>query len=474
VTRRGMIEWGCLDEEDRMAHNYTECNRDQLYLLPPSMKDWLGEEHFAWFLLDAMEQMDLSAFHAAYRSDGKGQQAHHPEIVLAVLLYGYCHGERSSRQLERLCEESVPYRILAADTRPDHCAFARFRQRHESALKAVFLEVLRLCAEAGVVKVGVVSLDGTKLKANAALSANRTLEGLEKEIAAMVSEAAARDAEEDARYGADRRGDELPEGLRHREDRLRRLRECKAKLEAEQEAARRAQEEKIKQRDAEEEATGRKKRGRAPKTPEQAAEEKAESKANTTDPPSGIMKTRQGYVQGYNAQAVVTEDQYVVAAALTAEANDQKQLHPMLNQAAANLDAVGVDEKIGAGLADAGYCSEKNLTSGSDDGPELLVNTTKDWKRRKALREEPPPRGRIPKGLTATQRMERKLRTKRGAALYRKRAQTVEPVFGQVKDARRLDRFCRRGDTACDSEWAVMCATHNLLKLYRSGRAKWN
>jgi transposase len=308
-----------------MAYNYTECNRDQLYLLPPSMKAWLGEDHFAWFLLDAMDQMDLSAFHAAYRSDGKGQQAHPPEIVLPVMLYGYCHGERSSRQLERLCEESVPYRILAADTRPDHCAFARFRQRHESALKAVFMEVLRLCAEAGVLKVGVVSLDGTKLKANAALSANRTLEGLEKEkeIAAMVSEASARDAEEDAQYGADRRG---AGGCR------------------------------LLQREE----------------------------------PDERFRRRAG-------------------------------------------------------------------ASGKHDE-----------------RLEPPPRGRIPKGLTATQRMERKLRTKRGAARYRKRAQTVEPVFGQVKDARGLDRFCRRGDTACDSEWAVMCATHNLLKLYRSGKAKWN
>jgi transposase len=457
-----------------MAPNYTECNRDQLYLLPPSMKDWLGEEHFAWFLLDALEKMNLSGFHEAYRSDGKGQKAHHPEILLAVLLYGYCHGERSSRQLERLCEESVPYRILAAGTLPDHCAFARFRQRHELALKTVFLEVLRLCAEAGVLRVGVVSLDGTKMRGNAALSSNRTLEGLEKEIAAMVSEAAKRDAEEDARYGVDRRGDELPEDLRHREDRLRRLRECKAKLEAEREAARREQEEKIEQRKAEEAATGQKKRGRPPKTPEQAAEERAESKANPTDPSSEIMKARQGYVQGYNAQAVVTEDQYVVAAELTTEANDQKQLHPMLEKAAANLDAVGVKQEIGVGLADAGYCSEKNLTGGSSDGPELLVNTTKDWKRRKALREQPPPRGRIPKGWTATQRMERRLRTKRGAALYRKRAQTVEPVFGQIKDARGLDRFCRRGDPACDSEWAVMCATHNLLKLYRSGKASWN
>ena len=455
-----------------MAYNYTECNRSQLYLLPPSMKEWLGEDHFAWFLLDAVGQMDLSAFHEPYRSDGKGQKAHHPEILLAVTLYGYCHGERSSRQLERLCLESVPYRILAADTAPDHCAFARFRQRHEAALKAVFLDVLRLCAEAGVLRVGVVSLDGTKMKASASLSANRTLEGLEKEITGMLSDAASRDAEEDARYGKDRRGDELPEDLRHREERLRRLGECKAKLEAEKEAARRAQEAKIEQREAEEAATGRKKRGCAPKTPEQAAEEKAESKANTTDPASEIMKTRQGYVQGYNAQAVVTEDQYIVAPGLTTEANDQHQLHPMLDEAAANLEAVGVEKKIGAGLADAGYCSEKNLTERSGDGPELLVNTTKDWKRRKALREGPPPRGRIPKKLTATERMERKLLTKRGAGLYRKRAQTVEPVFGQIKDARGLDRFCRRGESACESEWAVMCATHNLLKLFRSGTVR--
>ena len=463
-----------MDREKRMAYNYTVCNRDQLYLLPPSMKDWLTEDHFVWFLVDAIGQMDLSAFHAAHRPDGKGQKAHHPAIMLSALLYGYCHGERSSRQLERLCQESVPYRILAADTAPDHCAFARFRQRHEAALEAVFLEVLRLCAEAGVLKVGVVSLDGTKMKANASLAANRTLEGLEKEIAAMLSEAASRDAAEDARYGKDRRGDELPEGLRRREERLRRLAECKAKLEGEKAAARRAQEEKIEQREAEEAATGRKKRGRQPKTPEQAAQEKAESKANTTDPTSEIMKARQGYVQGYNAQAVVTQEQYIVAPGLTTEANDQRQLHPMLNEAAANLEAVGVTKKIGAGLADAGYCSDRNLTAVGPDGPELLVNTTKDWKRRKALREESPPRGRIPKGLTATERMERKLRTKRGAALYKKRAQTVEPVFGQIKDTRRLDGFCRRGELACESEWAVICATHNLLKLWRSGKARWN
>jgi transposase len=456
-----------------MAQNYTDCNRDQLYLLPPRMRDWLGEEHFVWFLLDAVEQMDLSAFHAAHRSDGKGQKAHHPSIMLPVLLYGYCHGERSSRQLERLCQESVPYRILASDTAPDHCAFARFRQRHEAALKEMFLEVLRLCAEAGVLKVGVVSLDGTKLKGNASLSSNRTLAGLEKEIQGMLSEAASRDAEEDARYGADRRGDELPEELRGREDRLRWLRACKAKLEGEKAAARRGQEEKIERREAEEAAAGRKKRGRKPKSPDQVAEEQSESKANVTDPESGIMKARSGHIQGYNAQAAVTEDQYVVASAVTAEANDQHQLDPMLNQAGTNLESVGV-KKIGTVLADAGYCSEANLREADGAGPELFVNTTKDWKRRKALREGSPPRGRIPKGLTAIERMERKLCTKRGAWLYKKRAQTVEPVFGQIKAARGLDGFSRRGLSACESEWSVICATHNLLKLFRSGKANRN
>ncbi|MFH1498081.1 MAG: transposase [Verrucomicrobiota bacterium] len=457
-----------------MAYNFTTCNRDQLYLLPPSMKDWLGEDHFVWFLLDAIEEMDLSAFHAAYRRDGKGQKAHNPKVMVAVLLYGYCHGERSSRQLERLCQESVPYRILASDTAPDHCAFARFRQRHEAQLKSLFHDILRLCGEAGVLKVGLVSLDGTKMKANASLAANRTLAGLEKEIAAMVSEAAARDAEEDVRYGRDRRGDELPTELRHRQDRLRRLAECQARLAAEKEAARREQENKLAQREAEEAASGAKKRGRRPKTPDQVVEAKAEAKANITDPGSAIMKTRQGYVQGYNAQAVVTAEQYVVAPGLTSEANDQRQLHPMLAAAAANLRAVGVMKAIGVALADAGYCSERNLSERRVGGPEILINTTKDWKRRQALREEPPPRGRIPSGLTVTERMERKLRTKRGSALYRQRAQTVEPVFGQIKDVRGLDRFSRRGESACASEWALICAAHNLLKLYRSGQAAWN
>ena len=457
-----------------MARNYTECNRDQLYLLPPRMREWLPEGHLVWFILDAVAEMDLWSFHAAHRADGRGQKAHHPGIMLPVLLYGYCQGERSSRQLERLCEENVAYRILSADTKPDHCAFSRFRQRHEAALKGVFEEVLRLCAAAGVVKVGLVSLDGTKMKASASLSANRTLEGVGKEIEGMFAEAAVRDAQEDERYGRERRGDELPEELRSREGRLRRLRACKAKLEAEREGVRRGQEEKIAERESAERAMGGKLRGRKPKTVEEAVEGKGESKANVTDPESAIVKTRTGYVQGYNAQAVVTGEQYIVAGGVSDEGNDRQQLHPMLEAARATLTAVGIEEEIGAALADAGYCSEKNLSESRAGGPELLVNTMKDWKRRKVMREGGSVQGRIRRGLTATERMDRKLRTKRGSRLYRKRGQTVEPVFGQIKAVRGLDRFSRRGLSACASEWSVICATHNLLKLFRSGRANWN
>jgi hypothetical protein len=356
---------------------------------------------------------------------------------------------------------------VAANHVPDHSTIARFRQTHRAALGSLFVETLRLCAEAGLVKVGVVALDGTKVKANAALSANRTHEHLEEEVKRMLAEAEAKDAEEDALYGVDRRGDELPEELQDRGSRRARLKECKERLEGEaaQEAA--EQERKIRERQAEEEASGQKKRGRKPHDPDPTPA--PEAKANVTDPHSRIMKTRSGYVQGYNAQAVVTEDQVIVAAAVTQDANDVKQLEPMLQQAQANLAAVGVEEKVRAAVADAGYWSEANVDGADAEGPELFIATTKDWKQRKAMREQPPPRGRIPKSLNVRERMERKLLTKRGRGLYKKRSQTVEPVFGQVKSARGCERFMQRGLPPVGCEWKLVCATHNLLKLFRSG-----
>lgn len=452
-----------------MAYNFLLCDRNQAYLLPPSLADWLPEGHLAWFVLDAVEQIDLQPFYKNYRTDGIGNSAFNPSMMVSLLLYAYCTGERSSRRIERYCQTDVAYKVVTANQSPDHTTISRFRKDNESHLKSLFLEVLRLCGEAGLVKLGKVSLDGTKIKANASLAANRTLKHLEAEVETMLSEAAAKDAEEDKTFGPDKRGDELPEDLRDRNSRLNRLKACKERLEREKAQSRQAQQEKIDQRKTKAEATGKKPRGRKPKPPEEA--ENKDAKANVTDPDSRIMKTRKGYVQGLNAQAVVTEDQVIVAEDVTQQANDRQQLHPMLEQVEANRQAVGVNEKIGVALADAGYSSDDNFTKTPAGDAELLVATQKDWKQRKAMQDLPPPQGPSPPGLSATELMERKLLTERGRRLYKLRGQTVEPVFGQIKDVRGFDRFMRRGFDACRSEWSLICATHNLLKLWRSGKA---
>lgn len=455
------------------SYNFFPVNRDQNFLMPPNLRDWLPQDDLAWFVLDAVEQMDLESFYSRYRSDGWGHTAYEPAMMVALLLYAYCLGVRSSRQIERRCERDIAFRVICANHRPDHSTIARFRQVHEEALAALFTQVLRLCAEAGLVKVGVVALDGTRMKANASLEANRTYRSLEKEVRSMLQEASDKDAEEDQLYGPDQRGDELPEGLRERGGRLARLREAKLRLEREaaEQAARQA--EKIEQRAQEERETGRKKRGRKPKEPDETPA--AEARANTTDPESRIMKTRQGYVQGYNAQAVVTPEQVIVAADVTQQENDVRQLHPMLEQTQEELSTAGVEKPVGVALADAGYWSERNLEQADPDGPELLIATTKDWKQRtvvqtlcwKALREKGPPRGRIPKDLSLKDRMERKLRTRRGWQLYRQRGWIAEPVFGHTKQQRRCDHFLRRGQAAVRSEWRLITAAHNMLKLWR-------
>jgi transposase len=455
-----------------MAYNFLPCDRNQAYLLPPSLTDWLSQNHLAWFVLDAVEQMDLQPFYRKYRTDGVGNSAFDPSMMVALLLYAYCTGERSSRRIERLCQTDVAYKVLTANQAPDHCTISRFRKDNESHLKSIFLEILRLCVEAGLVKFGTVSLDGTKIKANASLAANRTLSSIEKEVETMLTEAAAKDREEDEAFGPDRRGDELPEEFRDRQSRRVRLQACRERLQREQDEARQAQQNKIDARQEQEAKTGQKQRGRKPKSPDEAVN--PESKANVTDPDSRIMKTRKGYEQGLNAQAVVTKDQVIVAEDVTQEANDQQQLHPMLEQTEANRQAVGVQEKTGVMLADAGYCSEENLKTKPSGDAELLIATQKDWKQRQALRDQPPPRGRPPANLSAAEQMERKLLTARGRSLYTLRGQTVEPVFGQIKDVRGFDRFMRRGLAACRSEWSLICATHNLLKLWRSGNAAWN
>jgi len=455
-----------------MAYNLLPYDREQGYLMPPSLREWLPEEDLSWFIVDAVGQMELREFYAVYRDDGWGAAAYDPTMMVGVLLYAYCEGIRSSRRIARALERDVGFRVVAANQQPDFRTICRFRAEHEEALERLFVQVLWLCREAGLVKLGVVALDGTKVAANAALSANRSYEAIEEEVRRMLSEAKVVDAEEDARYGPERRGDELPEGLGRRGGRVKRLQEVKARLEQEAAAAVQAAQEHLTQREAEEVVRGKKKRGRKPTAVEPTPSERA--KANVTDPDSRIMKTWQGYIQGYNVQAVVSEDQVIVAVGVTQEANDVHQLLPMLERANENLEAAGIGERPRVGLGDAGYWSEANVRACSrPDLPELFLATTKDWKQRKAARERGCPRGRIPKDLNLRERMERKLLTKRGRRLYRLRSLLAEPVFGQVKEGQNFRRFMRRGLKAASSESVLIGMTHNLLKLWRSGQAPW-
>lgn len=457
-----------------MSYNFKGGDRDQMWLMPPSVSEWLPEDHLAWFVIEAVEGMEMAPFHAQYRDNGQGAAAWSPKMMVPLLVYAYCQGERSSRKIEKLCEENVAYRVITGNTKPDHCSISRFRRGHAGAMKSVFIDILRLCAEAGLVRVGKVNLDGTKMKANASLAANRTEQSLAAEIERMLKEAEAQDRQEDAAYGPEKRGDELPEDLRERADRLKRLREARARLERERQAAEAAQRDKLAKRDARAQATGQKARGRAPKSAEAVGAEQAERKANATAPETRIMKTRGGYVQGFNAQAVCTDDQIIIAGEVTDQENDQGLYHPMMAQAQANATAVLDPKKaaISLGRADAGYPSEADLTRECDY--EMLMATKKDWKRRKDIREEPPPRGRIPRHLSAMERMERKLRTKRGSAEYALRSQTIEPVFGQIKSGRGIDAFYGRELAAAQGEWHLICGTHNLLKLYAQSRALRN
>ena len=451
-----------------MAYNLLLCDREQGYLMPPSLREWLGEDHLAWFIIDAVDQMELSEFYVAYRNDGWGAAAYDPRMMVAVLLYAYCRGMRSSRKIARALEEDVGFRVIAANQQPDFRTICRFRADREEA----FVRVLRLCWEAGLVKLGVVALDGAKVAANAALAANRSYEAIEEEVRRMLAEAKKVDAEEDALFGPERWGNELPQGLGRRAERLKRLQEAKSRLEQETAEAAKAAEEHLAQRQQEEASSGKKKRGRKPK--KVASTPDGEAKANTTDPDSRIMKTRQGYVQGYNAQVIVSQDQIIVAVGVTQEANDVQQLKPMLETLEHTLEAAAIEERPKTALGDAGYWSEANVTvCFRPEEAELLIATTKDWKQRKALREQGCPRGRIPRHLSPRQRMERKLLTQRGQRLYRLRGITVEPVLGQVKEGQGCHRFMRRGLQAAQSEWSLMATTHNLLKLWRSGHAPW-
>jgi transposase len=449
-------------------------------LLPPSLRDWLPGDHLAWFVLEAIGEIDLAAFYASYRDDGWGRAAHDPAMMVALFVYAYAIGERSSRGIERRCRDDVAFRVIAANKTPDHATIARFRVRHEAAIAGLFGEVLALCARSGLVKVGVVAVDGTKIAAAATHHATRSYEQIAQEI---LEEAARIDAAEDALFG-DERGDELPEGLRTSGDRRKVLREAKQALDAERaaearqvprgrserliECRRRLRQDWELERyvvtahaarhaagiasDGSRRMVGARHNIKPYPLPSQPA-----GKINVTDPDSRNLKTTRGWVQGYNAQAVVGEGQIVLAAEISTESLDTANLQPMVEAALGELEAAGVPDTPEIVLADAGYWKNDAIDALLTRGIPTLVAPDAD------RRKEPRP-GRRGGRYDFARRV---LATDWGKQLYLKRQGSVEPVFGQIKANRGADRFHRRGRSAVRSEWRLLAATHNLLKLHR-------
>jgi transposase len=413
-------------------------------LLPPSLREWLPENHLAYFVSDVVDQLDLSAIESVYEEEDRGQPPYHPRMMTKVLIYGYCVGVFSSRRIQKRLVEDVAFRVLAAGNQPDFRTLADFRKLHLRALEELFRQVLRITLETGTMKLGRVALDGSKVKANAskhkAMSYGRmkeTEKRLRAEVQKLLSQAEAADAEEDARYGRGRRGDELPEELQRRETRIERIRQ-----------ARRALEERARSK--------AKDQGKDP----QQAKPEPKAQYNFTDPESRMMKGPEGFVQGYNAQIAVEENfQLIVGQRVTAAANDKRQLAPLVE--AIQEQAGQKPEEV---LADSGYCSEENLQYLQRKRMEGFLATEK----LQHGRHRPPcRRGPLPSGASRVERMKRKLETKAGAAVYALRKTIVEPVFGQIKQGRGFRQFLLRGLEKVRGEWALLCLTHNILKIHK-------
>ena len=450
---------------------FKPCDRNQAFLLPPSLRDWLPDGDLAYFIIDLVETLDLRAIYRYYelgetkpskrkrRKARSGQPAYHPEMMTALLLYAYCNGTPSSRRIGKLCERDAGYRVVAADQQPNFRTISEFRRIHLNALNGLFVQVLRLAQKAGLVKLGHVALDGTKVKANAskhkAMSYARMVakeEDLARQVEELLKRAEEVDTREDGLYGPDKRGDEIPEELRFRETRLKKIREAKRALEEEAKEKARA-EGKLDDQDQPKPPQ----RGRAPKTPPGTPKPKAQR--NFTDPESKIMKMgNKALDQAYNCQvAVDSEAQMIVARQVTNAANDKEQLQPMAAQIKRNAKANPKQLS-----ADSGYCSQANVR-------HLRRRRIDDYvcpDRLKHGQEPPPVRGRIPKDLSFMDRVRRKLLTKKGRVTYGLRKQIVEPVFGQMKQGRGLRQFLLRGLEKVDAEWSLWCTTHNVLKIW--------
>jgi transposase len=444
-----------------MSKTYREWVPDQTYMFPPSPRDWLPENDLVYFLIDTVATLDLAPIFAHYERELRGQPPFHPRMMVTLLLYCYATGTRSSRKIMRRCRTDVACRIIVGEDVPDFRTISDFRKIHLARLEGLFVEVLKLCALAGLTRVGTIALDGTKIKANAsrhkAMSYDRMIEEekrLKEEIAGLLAEAEATDAAEDETHGRDRSGDELPDELKRRESRLAKILEAKALLE---ERAR---------SEAAEEAARRQAEGKGPPTkPPTEAVPEPKDQINFTDPESRIMKvSNKGWDQCGNAQAVANENQIILAADVTNQANDKRQAVPMVDQTLENLKAAGVEQPIGAAVIDSGYYSEANTSALEQRSVDPHIAT----ERLKHNEEIPAvPRGRIPKNQSAKQRMARKLRTKKGREVYAKRKGIIEPIFGQLKQVLGFRQFSMRGLATMRGEWRLMCIVHNLLKLWR-------
>ena len=427
-----------------MAKTFRTYLPEQNLLLPASLREWLPDDHLSYFVSDVVDQLDLSAIESVYEEEERGQPPYHPRMMTKILLYGYCVGVFSSRRIQKRLVEDVAFRVLAAGNQPDFRTISDFRKLHLKALEELFQQMLRLTLETGTMKLGRVALDGSKVKGNAskhkAMSYGRmkeTEKRLREEVRKLLNQAEAADKEEDSRYGRDRRGDELPEELQRRETRIARIREAKRALEE------RAREQ-------------AKSKG---KDPEEAQPTK-KAQYNFTDPESRMLKGSDGFLQGYNTQiAVEPVFQLIVGQRVTQAANDKQQMVPLME---------AIEEQSGQKpegvLADNGYCSDENLKYLARKRMEGFVAT---GKQKHSQRREPCKRGPLPREASRVERMERKLETKVGAAVYATRKFIVEPVFGQIKQARGFRQFLLRGIEKVRGEWALICMTHNILKFHK-------
>jgi transposase len=524
-----------------MAKGYRPVLRDQPFLLPVDMREWLPADHLVWFVLDVVEQLDTSVFRRRTVRAASGRAGFEPEMLLALLLYGYCRGVRSSRQIERLCEVDVAFRVVCAQDVPDHSVIARFRQAHQRAFADLFVQVLRLAAKAGLGRFGTIAIDGTKIAANASVDANRTEVWLRGQVEAIVAEARRVDTAEDAEHG-DKRGDEPPDDFADPGARAARIRAALAEIDAERAAAERARAERAAEQLARVQdgrwrpgrqpveievatvrarlarliaaqqakidahnaavtaarATGdRLPAGRSPAPVDEhsdirtaravlaAAEARAAehtrrqaekaatagpARANLTDPGSRLMPTRRGWIQGYNVQVAVTDDQLIVATGVGQQTGDMRQFVPMVaaaERAAADCAAASgrTDLTIDTALADAGYASEDNLTA---PGPDRLIAVGRGGRQHTdALRR--PADGEPPPGASPREVMDHRLRTAEGARRYKRRGATVEPAIGNLKKI--ITRFSGRGLQAATAEIDLAAAAFNLLKIHRAGPA---